>query len=288
MILWSLRLALFLAYRVHKTGKDDRFDDKRDSFFPFLGFWIFQMIWVFTISLPVTILNSPAVTEAPGGRTVELGTARDVIGLIMWGVGWLLESVADWQRFAWREKNKTAVAAAPAAGKGQWCETGVWKWSRHPNYFGEMLLQFGIYTIAVTPAFHDEANLSGGAKAALHASIVGPILLTLLLLFVSGMNLSERSGARKRWEIGGDVWEGYKAYLDRTSILIPVPRVIWKGLPGWVKGTVGFQWRLYQFAPEVHGAVRDDDNAGAAAGDGDEHRDGHGKGGRGSAEEGLV
>ena len=240
------------------------------------------MIWVFTISLPVTILNSPAVRETPGGRTVEFGTARDVIGLIMWALGWLLESVADWQRFEWREKNKMA------AGQGQWCETGVWKWSRHPNYFGEMLLQFGIYTIAVTPAFHDEANLSVGAKAALHASIAGPVLLTLLLLFVSGMNLSERSGAKRRWEIGGHVWEGYKAYLDRTSILIPMPQLIWKGLPRWVKGTAGFQWPLYRFAPELHGAVRQGDNAGAGACDDDGHRDRHEEGGRRSAGEGLV
>lgn len=62
---WALRLAGFLLFRVLRTGKDDRFDDKRDRFFPFLGFWLFQMLWVWAVSLPVTVLNAPAVRRYP-------------------------------------------------------------------------------------------------------------------------------------------------------------------------------------------------------------------------------
>lgn len=60
---WGARLSGFLLFRILKTGKDDRFDDKRDKFFSFLGFWIFQMIWVWSVSLPVTLLNSPNVSQ---------------------------------------------------------------------------------------------------------------------------------------------------------------------------------------------------------------------------------
>ena len=60
---WGARLSGFLLFRILKTGKDDRFDDKRDKFFSFLGFWVFQMIWVWSVSLPVTLLNSPNVTQ---------------------------------------------------------------------------------------------------------------------------------------------------------------------------------------------------------------------------------
>ena len=128
---WAARLSGFLFFRVLKTGKDDRFDDKRDRFFPFLGFWIFQMAWVWTVSLPVTILNSPAVRRfrpQPG-----FGTARDVIGVILFAVGFAFEAISDVQRFAFRSANdKSAV-----------CDRGLFHISRHPNYFGDIILHFG-------------------------------------------------------------------------------------------------------------------------------------------------
>ncbi|KAJ2902464.1 hypothetical protein MKZ38_000593 [Zalerion maritima] len=270
LVIWAARLAAFLAYRVHKTGSDSRFDDKRDKFFPFLGFWIFQMIWVFTISLPVTILNSPKV-RAFGMNKPEFGTARDIVGLIMWAIGFFSEAIGDWQRFTFRDGAK-----AKTRGKGAWCDKGLWAWSRHPNYFGEMLLQFGIYTIAVTPAFH---GVTGGAASALHASIVGPLLLTLLLLFVSGLPLSERPGAKKRWEIGGETWEGYKRYLGKTSMLMPLPPKVYAPLPTWLKRTILMEWGLYRFDPEVHGG-------GEGRGNSDEE-EARPSGPRGSGEDGL-
>lgn len=128
-MLWGARLSAFLLYRILKTGKDDRFDDKRDKFFPFLGFWVFQMIWVWTVSLPVTVLNSPAVTAYP---FVPFGTGRDVVGVIGFVAGFVIESVGDVQKFRFRQRaDKSAV-----------CDQGFWAWSRHPNYFGEIIIQF--------------------------------------------------------------------------------------------------------------------------------------------------
>ncbi|KAK2002949.1 DUF1295-domain-containing protein [Colletotrichum falcatum] len=131
IMLWGARLSAFLLFRILKTGKDDRFDDKRDKFFPFLGFWIFQMIWVWTVSLPVTVLNSPSVTRYPQHA---FGTGRDVVGVIFFVVGFVMESVSDAQKYRFRRDNPSREAI---------CDKGFFKVSRHPNYFGEMLIQFG-------------------------------------------------------------------------------------------------------------------------------------------------
>jgi len=99
VMLWGIRLSGFLLFRILKTGKDDRFDDKRDNFFKFLGFWVFQMFWVWTVSLPVTILNSPNVSYPPnGGGSNDFKAATDVIGIIFFAIGFIIEAVADVQK----------------------------------------------------------------------------------------------------------------------------------------------------------------------------------------------
>ena len=130
-MLWGTRLSGFLLFRILKTGTDTRFDDKRDKFFPFLGFWVFQMLWVWIVSLPVTLVNSPAVTAFP---QPAFGTGCDIAGVIMYAIGLFLETVADAQKYQFRSKEEN---------KGHVCNIGLFKWSRHPNYFGEILVQFG-------------------------------------------------------------------------------------------------------------------------------------------------
>jgi steroid 5-alpha reductase family enzyme len=99
VIIWGLRLSGFLLFRILKTGKDDRFDDKRDHFWKFLGFWGFQMVWVWSVSLPVTILNSPNVSYGPeGGGTSGFKAATDIIGIVLFAVGFVIEAVADVQK----------------------------------------------------------------------------------------------------------------------------------------------------------------------------------------------
>jgi steroid 5-alpha reductase family enzyme len=130
-MVWGLRLSAFLLFRIIKTGKDDRFDDKRDKFFPFLGFWIFQMLWVWIVSLPVTVLNSPNVTQYP---QPAFGTGRDIAGVILFAIGFTMESVSDVQKYLFRSRvsDKSAI-----------CDKGFFAWTRHPNYFGEIIIQFG-------------------------------------------------------------------------------------------------------------------------------------------------
>ncbi|TLS22623.1 uncharacterized protein PpBr36_05590 [Pyricularia pennisetigena] len=239
MMVWGLRLSGFLLFRILKTGKDDRFDDKRDKFFPFLGFWVFQMFWVWLVSLPVTVLNSPNVRAYQ--PQPAFGTGRDIAGVVLWSVGFIMESVSDAQKYRFRsshEGNRSAI-----------CDKGLFALSRHPNYFGEMILQFGIFTIAVSPA--EDGPVGGQAFKALYATIIGPIFLTLLLMFVSGLTLQERPGAKKRYEKGNN-WEGYKRWLSRTSILIPFPPQLYEKLPTFLKRTVFLEFPIYVFDPAKH------------------------------------
>ena len=274
-MLWGARLSAFLLFRIIKTGKDDRFDDKRDKFFPFLGFWVFQMFWVWTVSLPVTILNSPNVTafEQPA-----FGTGRDIAGVIFFALGFFLESVSDVQKYRFRSKSEN---------RGKVCDVGLFKWSRHPNYFGEMIIQFGkyhtqprcfdvkltrpgIYMVAVSPAAY--GYVTGQPFNALTATIVGPFFLTLLLMFVSGLTLQERPGAKKRYE-SGNHWEHYKKYTERTSILIPFPPAIYARLPTIVKRTVFLEFPIYVFDPAKHADQNKVVEQGRATEDRNGHRD---------------
>lgn len=138
LILWAVRLSSFLFFRILRTGSDDRFDDKRDKFLPFLGFWIFQMIWVWTVSLPVTILNSPNVTQYPQH---DFGTGRDIAGVILFVIGFVMESVSDVQKYKFRKSHDGHAV----------CDVGFFKVSRHPNYFGEIIIQFCTFSVTTPP-----------------------------------------------------------------------------------------------------------------------------------------
>lgn len=90
------------------------------------------MIWVWTVSLPVTLLNSPAVQRWPQPR---FGQGRDVAGVVLWTVGVVMEAVSDVQKYRFKVQHE--------GDKGAVCDVGFFRWSRHPNYFGEIIVQFG-------------------------------------------------------------------------------------------------------------------------------------------------
>ncbi|KAF2253391.1 DUF1295-domain-containing protein [Trematosphaeria pertusa] len=237
LMLWAARLSGFLLFRILKTGKDDRFDDKRDKFWSFLGFWVFQMFWVWTVSLPVTILNSPKVTQfnQPG-----FGTGHDIAGVVLYSIGLIMESASDVQKYRFRSAH---------GSDGAVCDVGFFALSRHPNYFGEIIIQFSIFMIAVSPAAY--GYLSGGAYSALYASILGPFFLTVLLMFLSGLPLQERPGAKKRYE-KGNKWAEYERYLHRTSILVPFPPQLYEKMPVFLKRTIFLEFPIYVFDPAKH------------------------------------
>lgn len=191
VVIWSARLGAYLLSRILKIGKDARFDDKRGDFLKFLSFWVLQAIVVWLVMLPVSVFLS---LPANGGMG-----AISIAGALLWALGFAIEAVSDAQKYAFR--NNPAKA-------GLWIETGLWKFSRHPNYFGEVLLWWGLFVL-VLPALPTPFLFT----------VIGPIGITLLLLFVSGIPLLEKS-ADARY---GDKPE-YQAYKRRTSLLVLLPQ----------------------------------------------------------------
>lgn len=103
--------------------------------------------------------------------------------------------------------------------------------------------------IAVSPAAYGYTQ--GGAYKALYASILGPFFLTMLLMFVSGLTLQERPGAKKRYEKGNN-WPAYAKWLHETSILIPFPTQIYRNMPVFLKRTIFLEFPMYVFDPDKH------------------------------------
>ncbi|XP_047319952.1 uncharacterized protein LOC124923979 [Impatiens glandulifera] len=212
VVIWGLRLGIFLLMRILQWGEDRRFDEMRANIVKLAGFWTFQAVWVWTVSLPVTIVN--ASDRNPSLQPV------DIIGRIMWLAGIVIEATADRQKLKFKNNPEN---------RGKWCNIGVWSYSRHPNYFGEILLWWGIF-VTSTPELE-------GAEWLV---VIGPIFLTLLLLFLSGMPLLEESADKKF----GNVTE-YRLYKSTTSPLIPFPPILYGSLPSWFKMIFLFEYPLY-------------------------------------------
>ncbi|KAK0203627.1 DUF1295-domain-containing protein [Desarmillaria ectypa] len=246
VMIWAVRIAGFLLYRVLKAGSDTRFDDIRSHFFKFLGFWIGQIVWVWTVSLPLTVLNSPAISDTRrSGSNPAFGTAYDIVGTILWVIGWVIETTADIQKFRYKN-NKSNPKDKPVM-------IGLWKWSRHPPYFGEILCWWGIFILCLSPTA--SGTLPSYAKSVQYAAIVSPLFTMLLLLFASGIPTAEKPQAKRFFlmshgpevESPNQAWNNYKAYLNETSILIPIPPAVYKPLPGWLKSSVLLDFPFYRF-----------------------------------------
>jgi len=208
VILWGLRLSGYLLYRIIKIGEDDRFDDKRSNPLRFLGFWTFQAVWVFTVSLPVIFVNAPfSLFLHPSYDNV---TPMDIVGFAMFALGLLCEAVSDQQKFNFRND---------PSNRGKWCAVGLWRVSRHPNYFGEICLWLGLFLVSASIA--EDVQWTGALSPAFTAAI---------LLFLSGIPLLEQKSDARH---GGK--EEYLVYKASTSPLIPLPTTLYAALPGCFK-----------------------------------------------------
>jgi len=188
VILWGVRLAGYLFYRILTIGRDARFDGIREHFWPFFKFWFGQGIAVWVIMLPVTLWFA-----APAPYSFWMS-----VGGTIWALGLVLETIADAQKFSAKRK---------PGGGDRWMDTGLWNYSRYPNYFGEMLCWWGVF-IYVAPGL--------GAWNAL--GILGPVAITYILLKVTGIPTLEKSAATK-W--GNN--PAYQEYVRTTRLLVPLP-----------------------------------------------------------------
>lgn len=192
VVVWAGRLGSFLFARIRRDGRDRRFDAIKPSLPRFLLTWTLQAVWVL-----ITIGPALAAMTTRQSRPLDLFAAA---GLTVWTIGFAIEVMADRQKRAFRRD---------PANHGRFIMTGLWAWSRHPNYFGEITLWSGVALLALPV-------LSGWQ----YLTLVSPLFVYLLLTRISGIPLLE-ARAEERW--GGDA--EYRAYRDRTPPLVPrLPR----------------------------------------------------------------
>jgi steroid 5-alpha reductase family enzyme len=189
--IWTVRLGSFLFARIHAAGgSDKRFEKIKANPPRFLVAWTLQAVWViFTASAALVIITTPQ------GQPLDLFFW---LGGAIWLIGFGFEVIAD---------NQKKNFKADQANEGKFIKSGLWAWSQHPNYFGEITLWFGILVIALP-------SLSGWS----YFVIFSPIFVFLLLTRISGINLLDGL-AKKRW---GDDPE-YQDYTKKTPVLFPRP-----------------------------------------------------------------
>ena len=186
--IWAVRLGSFLFLRIHKAGEDKRFRKIKPSASQFFMTWTLQGFWVSICSMcALTAISS------------EIGVITNIffyIGFALFLIGFSIEIIADNQKNTFRSFEEN---------KDKFITTGLWAKSRHPNYFGEIMLWTGIALIAV-PSL-------GGAQ---YLTLISPVFTYILLVHISGVRMLEDMG-NKKW---GHLQE-YRDYKDKTPRIIP-------------------------------------------------------------------
>ena len=189
LIIWSLRLAIHLTWRNWGEPEDRRYQDIRKKYSPNFAVKSLFIIFVFQ-ALLASIISLPVVSVMDG----ENGSANigyvEYFAIVLWTIGFLYESIADWQlaKFKSNESNENKVM-----------NTGLWRNTRHPNYFGEFLIWWGFYIYA----------FSSGPWWI----IVSPLLMSWLLLKFSGVVMLEETIVKRRPK--------YQEYIDKTNAFFP-------------------------------------------------------------------
>lgn len=188
--LWGVRLAAYITFRNWGEGEDYRYVAMREGWGA--SFWWISLLQVFVLQgVIMWIVAFPLVAAQQGGGS--LWTILDRLGLLIWLIGWSFESLADLQMYRFK---------SDPANKGKVMDRGLWRYSRHPNYFGDALVWWGLFTIACAAP--------GGWM-----TIFSPLLMTFLLLKVSGVAMLEKTITERR--------PAYRDYIERTSAFVPWP-----------------------------------------------------------------
>jgi steroid 5-alpha reductase family enzyme len=211
---------VFLAWRAHNRKGDARFDDVKHQPAMFFVYWMVQAIWVYTISLPLMVEQSAR-------------NQSSVTGLLDWSllfgfaVSIALEVVSDIQKTMWIERGRP----------GGFCAEGLWKYSRHPNYAGE------IFQWIFCSAF---AALSGFPYWIV--GLLSPLFTLQILLNTSGTGIWNAEGKNLRRHYESENASQYEEYRRTTSPLIPL--VGYEFVPLWIKRNVLFEYSKYEYDPD--------------------------------------
>ncbi len=187
--IWGFRLASHIFGRISSGPEDRRYAAWRESWGKYfvlrsyLQVFLLQGTMMLLISLPIIIMGASEMTSF---------SLVNLFGILLWFVGFFFEAVGDHQ---------LRVFISNPSNKGKLMQSGLWKYSRHPNYFGESLMWWSIWIVS-----------AGSSQWILGA--VSPILIMVLLLFVSGVPLLEKKYAGRK---------DFEEYKKKTSIFIPLP-----------------------------------------------------------------
>ena len=187
VLAWGVRLAAYITWRNWGHGEDRRYQQIRARNQPNFAFK--SLVLVFALQMVLAwIVSAPTLAALAGDRAFG---GLDVAGIVVALAGFLFEAIGDAQMAAFKRD---------AANKGQVMDRGLWRFSRHPNYFGECCAWWGLYLIALA---------AGGAWW----SVISPLLMTVLLLKVSGVTLLEADIGERR--------PAYRDYIARTPAFVP-------------------------------------------------------------------
>lgn len=189
--IWGLRLAIHIHRRNRNRPEDPRYAAWRARAGP--SFWWRSLFSVFLLQAGIMWIVSAPLLAAQASPVPEGLSVLDVAGVAVWAIGFVFEAVGDAQLEAFKRN---------PANRGRVLQSGLWRWTRHPNYFGDAVVWWGLYLLA--------AAVPGGGWTAF-----SPVLMTVLLRRVSGVTLLERSLVRNR--------PGYAEYVARTSPFVPLP-----------------------------------------------------------------
>ena len=184
--IWAIRLGSFLFMRIHKAGEDRRFREIKTNFTRFFMTWTLQGMWVSMCLL--------CVLTALSSYSGIIMNNVFYIGLLIFVIGFIIEVIADHQKTVFRKDINN---------KDKFISTGLWSYSRHPNYFGEILLWFGVAIMS----FSSLQDLQ-------YLTLISPIFVYVLLVYISGIRILENQGDKKWGHL-----DSYKEYLKNTPRL---------------------------------------------------------------------
>ena len=188
IIIWGTRLGTYLFKRIQRDSEDVRFEKAKRNFFWFLQYWMGQALWVSITSCAAVI----AILK-PESDTLNF---YGFIGIMIWILGFTLEVIADLQKNNFKKSQNTTQ---------NFISSGLWAKSRHPNYFGEITLWFGMYIISLS-------SFSGFE----YLTIISPIFVYILLTRMSGINMLEKIADQRYGHL-----EDYLEYKEKTPLLVP-------------------------------------------------------------------
>lgn len=190
-LIWGLRLGIYLFLRNHGKPEDYRYQQMRNKYGS--HFWLISLIIVFLLQGVIMLIVSLPLQA--GIRSSMEGALNEFhyMGALVWTAGFLMESIGDWQ-LARFKKNP--------ANQGKVMDQGLWRYTRHPNYFGDFLVWWGLYLVSI----------GGGSN---YWTAIGPLVMSIFLMKISGVTLLESNLKKSK--------PGYEEYMKKTSSFFPLP-----------------------------------------------------------------